>query len=67
MSYDDLLSWANGQTTMYLVADGEMKPIDYYTYSIMPLAQLPANARLTTDARLAYIISEYQRRRGGPS
>lgn len=63
MSYDDLLDWANGQTTMYLVADGEMKPIDYYTYSIMPLDSLPTGARLTTSARLAYIISEHQRRR----
>lgn len=61
MSYDELLDWANGQKVMFLVANGEMSPIDFYTYSLMPLGDLPRDARLTSDPRLAYIISAYQR------
>lgn len=63
MRYEDLLAWANGQTTMYLVSEGEMRPIDFYSYSLMPLADMPSDARLTTNPRLAYIISAAQKRK----
>lgn len=61
MDYEMLVEWANGRIKMYLVADGDMRPIDYYQYSILPLRKLPKNARLTPDTRLAFILAEHQK------
>ena len=60
MTYDMLLDWADGKIMMYLVANGDVQPINYYEYSVMPLGKLPSGARLTPDKRFAFILAEHQ-------